>query len=37
LSGNFRFKASFTPKAMQFSNIMPPAVGTAPFQKAAIP
>ena len=37
LSGKARFKASLTPKAMAFSAAIPMAVGTAPFQKAAIP
>ena len=36
-SGKARFKASFTPKAMAFSSAIPQAVGTAPFQNAAIP
>jgi hypothetical protein len=36
-SGKARFSASLTPKAMQFSKIIPEAVGTAPFHKAAIP
>ena len=36
-SGKARFSASLTPNAMAFSNAIPKAVGTAPFQKAAIP
>ena len=36
-SGKARFNASLTPKAIQFSNTIPPAVGTAPFHNADIP
>jgi hypothetical protein len=37
VSGKARFNAALTPKAIQFSNTIPPAVGTAPFQNAATP
>ena len=36
-SGNVRFRASFTPKAIAFSATIPIAVGTAPFHSAAAP